>query len=203
MATHCNSSEKSIFHFDYPELSESGYVEILENKIVVYFPEKNSSTASFITSQPQHQNTMLFVNKKLAFSTQWLPIYSANDLFKVKDMFSKCYYEYQAMNNFNICRKISYYTQYHSEIVTTHTTNHFTINCFENNFNTSIDITVENDPSTVLLESACNNYDVTMFSHVQLYIGKNKIFCSEREFGHVLSPTDVASLVNFIIPKLM
>lgn len=185
------SSEKFAYYFDYPNLGESGYVEILSNKIVLLFPEKKDVAPE---AYKYNQSISLHLNKHIKFSYQWLPIYTISDFFKVKEMISKVYYEikkhtdlYDPSQSFNYC------TKFHDSVLTTFNTDSFFVSCFENNYNTVIEVE---------LKKNLHHKPFTSNVSLEIYIGKNKVFTTDELFS-VLNENDFYFLLTFIVFKLL
>jgi hypothetical protein len=192
-------TEKYIYHFDYPQLTESGYVKIdLLNNIIVSFPEKpNVSVPHEIQLA---QNSTVYINKQLHFSYEWLPIYNYNDLYKVRDMMTKAYYDYISIIDKQVLQDFSskkYCPYYCSEIVTEHKTENFEISCFENKTNTCFDISIFN--ASKQKPAYCNE-----FRNLQIFIGGNLIFCGQRDLLNCNIPfNECHHIIYFMLLKLI
>jgi hypothetical protein len=169
-----NLSEKYIYHFDYPHLSESGYVESNSSNIIIRFPEKKNLSLS--PEVEVFHKISLYINKQLHFSCDWLPIYSYYDLLRVKDMFTKAYYDFMSLINIPISKLYNKYCPYYcSEIATEQKTEFYDIYCLHSKNNTCFDVSIKNKKN---LETKYENN----FINLQLYIGQNLIFCGKRDF---------------------
>ncbi len=84
--------EKLFYAFDFPSLTENGWIDISDNSIVLTFPEK--PTVYVKDAYDIIQNSQLFVNNQLVFAIDWLPIYTLLDFLRVKDMLEKCLQSY-------------------------------------------------------------------------------------------------------------
>jgi hypothetical protein len=191
--------EKYIYHFDYPHLTESGYVttDLSNNNIIVLFPEKPN--LSVLHEIKLYKNSLVYINKKLHFSFEWLPIYNYNDYYKVKDMLTKAYYDYMSDMNVpvpSVCKK--YCPYYCSEVLTEHKTNYFEISCFENKTNTCFDILILTDDK---LKLTCNK---TKFKNFQIFIGGNLIFCGKRDLLNCNIPlNECQNIIQLMLLKLL
>jgi hypothetical protein len=188
-------SKKYIYHFDYPLLNESGYIEICSDKIVLLFPSKpNKSMPNAINVS---QNISVYINNQLRFSYEWLPIYTLYDLYKIKDMIIKTLNEYTTMIDMNIPKKDIYIPYYCNEILTEKKNSFFEINCFENCNNTTFDIIISKEKKII------NNFNQTKFINLQIFIGENLIFCGERDLLNYNVPVrDIHYIINMMISKL-
>jgi hypothetical protein len=191
--------EKYIYHFDYPHLTESGYVmiDLLNNNIIVLFPEKPN--LSVLHEIKFYQNSVVYINKKLHFSYEWLPIYNYNDLYKVKDMLTKAYYDYMYIINVQVSSACKNYCPYYcSEVLTEHKTKYFEISCFENKTNTCFDILSLNDDK---LKPTCSK---TKFNNLQIFIGGNLIFCGKRDLLNCNIPSNECHrIIHLMLSKLL
>jgi hypothetical protein len=183
------SSEKTIYHFDDPLLKESGYVEIFPNKVVLLFPEKISST-NYLSNV---QNVQLYINKKLVFHYNWLPILTSIDLIRCKNMFDRAYSEYTALIDWNFWPGCHFYPQLYNESVSVYSNPGYTLTCFENYNTTSIELVIK--PSQT--QNPLHSFNV----HAQIYVGPYLTFCSKSSLNHL--DTNVIHLIlSFILYKL-
>ena len=184
-------SEKFMYYFDYPGLCESGYVETSPNKITIKFPEKKNVTLK--DEFCCNQDVMMFINNQQLFAYQWLPIYTLQDFYKVKDIFNRCYFEYSKLTNWNHFENAYYFSTNHNDKITSYNKQSFKLSCFENLYCTSIDIFIP-------ITTTQNTYFSSI--EVQIYIGTNLIFSNKRDFKNMLFVHDVYFLTNFILNKL-
>jgi len=183
-------SDKYIYHFDFPELLESGFVEISSQKINVHFPDKKISS-KYQNTYTNNQNVLLYINNELKFSYDWLPIYTQYDLLRIKDMLTKCYYEFFKFQNTTIVDDdISYCPFYYNEHVKEYKTNNFSYYCFENGFITSMEVNLPKSKPNHTLEPC-----------IQFYIGSNMIFDSQKDI--VLPFDEYVGLLAKILYKLI
>ena len=184
-------SEKYMYYFDYPGLCESGYVETSPNNITIKFPEKKNVTLK--DEFCCNQDVMMFINNQQLFAYQWLPIYTVQDFYKVKDIFNRCYFEYSKLTNWNHFENAYCFSTNHNDKITNYNKQSFKLSCFENLYCTSIDILI---PITTTKHTYFSSIEV------QIYIGTNLIFNNKRDFKNMLSVHDVYFLTNFILNKL-
>ena len=184
-------SERFMYYFDYPGLCESGYVETSPNKITIKFPEKKNVTLK--DEFCCNQDVMMFINNQQLFAYQWLPIYTLQDFYKVKDIFNRCYFEYSKLTNWNHFENAYYFSTNHNDKITSYNKQSFKLSCFENLYCTSIDIFIP-------ITTTKNTYFSSI--EVQIYIGTNLIFSNKRDFKNMLFVHDVYFLTNFILNKL-
>ena len=184
-------SERFMYYFDYPGLCESGYVETSPNKITIKFPEKKNVTLK--NEFCCNQDVMMFINNQQLFAYQWLPIYTLQDFYKVKDIFNRCYFEYSKLTNWNHFENAYYFSTNHNDKITSYNKQSFKLSCFENLYCTSIDIFIP-------ITTTQNTYFSSI--EVQIYIGTNLIFSNKRDFKNMLFVHDVYFLTNFILNKL-
>jgi hypothetical protein len=183
------SSEKTIYHFDDPLLKESGYVEIFSNKIVLLFPEKISST-NYLSNI---QNVQLFINRKLVFHYNWLPILTTLDLMKCKNMFDRAYSEYTALIDWNFWPGYHFYPQLYNEFISVYNNPSYSLSCFENYNTTSIELNIKS------LQN--QNPSLSSNVHAQIYLGPYLTFCSKTCFDH-LDTNVIYLILSFILYKL-
>lgn len=191
------SSQKFCYHFDFPSLQESGYVEFFPNKIIIQFPDKHNENnkESYMCSK----NINVFVNKEIKFSYQWLPIHTFYDFLRIKDMLDKSYYEFlrllQWSNNEYYYQDTSQMyqdtPQIYNELITTKHSLSYNIYCFENSFNTSVEL----DINKTLHKTSY------LPINLQIYIGNNLIFCLERDLKY-LELKDIYIVFLFIMQKI-
>ena len=172
-------SEKYTYHFDFPCLQESGYVEIQKNKLVILFPEKNTSHEK--EAYIYHQNILFFINNQVKFSFQWLPIYSIQDLYRIRDMFFQSATEFQKMIQQSFDEHWvpdgQQSSRYYSEVVFRYKTKYFSIKCFENSLNSTIELS---------LPKHCDQPITNRIPKIfQIFIGNNLVFCSERDLSNL------------------
>ena len=184
-------SERFMYYFDYPGLCESGYVETSPNKITIKFPEKKNVTLK--NEFCCNQDVMMFINNQQLFAYQWLPIYTLQDFYKMKDIFNRCYFEYSKLTNWNHFENAYYFSTNHNDKITSYNKQSFKLSCFENLYCTSIDIFIP-------ITTTKNTYFSSI--EVQIYIGTNLIFSNKRDFKNMLFVHDVYFLTNFILNKL-
>ena len=186
-------SEKLLYNFDFPALKDTGYVEMNEKKIVLFFPEKsNNYVKDCITL---HKKFQFHINDNLVFCSEWMPLYSLHDYWRYKDMVDKCLhsYTYLSEQNFHslhtyICREFNLY----DTIVTDVKKQAYSVYCLEDNYNTSVQLTLIHKEKTIEPNPL----------QFQLYIGNNLNFCTERDFN-CLTNNNVYFIVNFFLSKLV
>jgi len=195
-----NWSNKFIYHFDYPGILETGYIEIKPDKIILQFPEI-SKDFSISHSDSVKQYVCLYFNNQLRFSYQWLPIYTLSDLYKVKNMLHKCLTEFQNMYSFldftemyQYCNNQSYCDQF----LTEYSDNGFEIKCFEDSNITSLELNMFNKNDNNNNDNVYNSN----FLDVKICIGKYKVF-SLSEIQTYVKNCDLYYLLYFILYKLV
>jgi len=182
-------SKKYIYDFDYPGIDESGYIEIEANHIKVCFPEKKCET----TKTFNIRSVMLFINKQLKFSFDWLPIYSYTDYYRIKDMLNTCLFEFlpyykplKCLTNLNS----NYVSQYNTSTVLHYHDSLFDIQCFEDYYNMNINVNFKEEK---LSDSYSNTIDI------QFYIGSNRIFST---LDLPVTSSMIYDVLEFILFKL-
>jgi hypothetical protein len=184
-----------IYHFDYPSISGSGFVEIFPDEIRLIFPAKPNKSINNVI--PLSQNVSVYIHHQLRFSYHWLPIYSLNDLYKIKDMFMKACYEYKLMTGEEFSKKIDYIPRYCSEILTEKKNSVYEIVCFENSTNTTFDIDFKKG-------SRLNNINTDPFVDLKIYIGENLIFSGMGNLlNYNLPAKDVQFIINMLLEKII
>lgn len=189
------STEKYLYYLDCPHVSESACIEISEQKITVIFPEKKNFTNT--EQQRKLQNILLFINNQLKFSSDWLPCYTENDFLKIKDMLSKCYSEFLKQSNYDVCDYNSYKAMYYDSLVTCLQKKSYSLNCYEDYYNTSIEISISKNEKTEL------PFQEVEPVIVEFFIGTNQIFCSRDLYTVNMSANDYNYLLNCILFKLL
>lgn len=189
------SYKKDVYNFDYPDITESGCVEITPQHIKIQFPEI-PQTFNDISQERFHENAVLFVNKKLVFSYQWLPIYTYNDLVKIKDMFLYCAQIIKSKIDLSetLCKQIRNYLSSSTEMFFESRARSLKLRMFENKWYTCIELDlIKTDPISTVLELP--------FSF-ELCIGSNIIFDSNSLIHLNITDIELYSVVYFILYKL-
>jgi len=181
--------EKFNYYFDFPQSVEKGYIEILENEINLFFPIMDLVEHS---KYSLNQRVLLFINGQLLFSYDWLPIYTNNDLIKIKEMLTKCYYVFSDKIK-NQTENIDYTPIFYDEKEMSYSTNSFKLYCFENRFVTSLEINITSPESPPPPDKTC---------HIKFYLGPNLIFCSQRDLAS-LSSKDFSYILSLILHKII
>lgn len=185
--------EKYSYNFDSPHLTESGCVEISKGKITITFPEnKNSSTKK--QDDVNLQNILLFINNQLIFSNYWLPYSTLKDVYKVKDMISKCYFEFLNQSQYTCSNSSGTYL--YDSLVTNITKKNYSIQCYEDYYSTSIEINLLSNKDLL-------HHTEQKQVSLEIFIGNNKIFCSNSLFKQKMSVDDYNFLINFMLIKLL
>lgn len=182
--------EKYTYYFDFPSLSDSGYVEISNNTITILFPEQPSSY-----SQNKHYNSrslQLQVNNQLVFSNQWIPTYTFDDCLRIKDMFYKAYKEIvaHAPTNYQGCPYIP-----PDETTMSYNKKSFYLYCSETRHSTTVCLDLKTKKSeTISLQQPVHDLNI--------WIGNNLVFCS-KTLLEALAHNDVHFIISFILYKLI
>jgi hypothetical protein len=189
------TTEKFTYNFDFPNQIQPGYVDIENNKVVLIFPEPSST---YVPKYPHTQSVQLFLNRQLVFSYSWLPIYSLNDFYRVKDMIAKGFQEYSNKthrNEFMAPKTICSNAKQYEEMFTICETNKFYLSCLEDAYTSSItlDLKSTNSESNLMLNPM----------HCQIFIGSNLIFCTQRDLLPCLDPSMIHFVTQFILYKLL
>lgn len=186
----CNINEIHIYtyNFDSPLLSESGMLRIEPNLVMVRFPDKKNHL--FKDAFSYNQNVSLIVNNQTKFSYQWLPIFTYYDFFRIKDILFKAFKEYIYLLNYDYYN-ISQIYKYYDEYVTHYKNKFYQLDCFENNFVTTIELNFET--------LNCHNQVPINF---QMFIGTNMIFCLQRDLGS-LPLSEIYCLAVFLLEKMI
>ena len=188
-------SEKYIYHFDAPDIKEYGYVHIKNNQIVIYFPEMNPKSVIGGGHEQFRRTLQLYLNRTLIFDSQWLPVYSVQDWYRIMDMLYKGYQEY-LKNVIHINSSSHESKEQHHELVTVYNTNFFDLHCVENFQNTIIKL------DTYLCYSEPKPDEHILYCHTQIYLGINLMFCSQSTFKHFDAYT-INFIVAFILSKFI
>lgn len=183
-----NISDEFYYEFDDPLLKQSGVLTCTPSKIVLKFPEKQTSTQDNIDSH----YVVLFVNNILIFSYQWLPIYTYQDFYRIKDMLQTTANEYYKLCNLNLPNNLPNHPWYYSNSITQLENNAFSVKLFENDYYTCIEIFFEKNNSNT-------------FEHqksVEIYIGDNLLFSEEIFAQLCISKHNLHILIYFLLRKL-
>lgn len=186
------SSQKFLYHFDFPSVTESGYVELSPNKITLSFPDKHNLDENNKDTYIHGQTVTFFINKQAKFSYQWVPIYTFQDFARMKDMLNKAYCELLKLLQWSDY-ELTDYLKHYTELITSHRGETYNLNCFENLYNTTIELEVKKIPNQIIQKRSIN---------FQIYIGSNLIFCLEKDLN-MLNNIDVYFVSTFILQKLL
>jgi hypothetical protein len=129
------------YAFDWPTVTESGVLDIQEKTIVAIFPEKTGNRP--IDSVPI-QNINLFLNQKLVFSYDWLPIYTIFDVARVKSIFFQLFgaFSQKAKITSSYLDNYNYGKIYNSESINIKKCGYH-LYCYQDSKNTSLQITLD------------------------------------------------------------
>lgn len=185
--------EKYIYYYDFPTLKENGYVEICNDIIIIKFPEKPPSFVNHMNQNNVHTNVQLFLNTKLVFDYQWLPIYTFQDHIRSNSILQKAVEEYMRLTHFNFSIDNYNSNNFYDERKSIHDYKHFYLQCLETKHLTSIELELRS-PNVMY----CDNVPIQL----QLYIGNNPIFCTLRDLK-CLDNTSLQFVVCFILNKLI
>jgi len=174
---------------DDPLVKTCGYIQVMNNKIIVNFPIKPDHTISF---KPMHQIEFYF-NNQIIFYSEWLPILTNQDRTKFKAMFYQVWYEYSKLTHYKYWPSPSYAPVLHNEVITIYDKPSYFLSCSETFNITSIDLTTK--PSTKSLSCSAP-------IHIQFYFDTHLIFCSETQLQH-LDIDELHFVLSFILQKFM
>jgi len=183
-----NTNRKYSYQLDYP-MSTMGYVEINEKNVILQLPEKNS-TGNYKDSYTSYRKINIFLNKQLRYSSEWLPIYSYRDFYKILHMFYRVYSEFV---------KYLYYSEtvhdnlYFDTLSTSICDNFFDLKSIEESTFSSIEI------------NTCTKSDVKQSNlpkNFQLLIGDNIVLDFSRDFCN-LPITHVYYILMFILEHVV
>lgn len=213
-----NTFEKTFYTFDNVSLPSSGYVEIRNNTIFIYFPD-----ISTVTEKPtsNYKSVQIFINDNLNFSFDWLPFYSLFDRFRVIDMFLKSYELFCNMIQGHYFSPFPHTNKsnhtYASIVTQIEIPNQYKLYCIEDWNTTSIQISLdkqtdlppiehekaktETETESYLDLSKPKNCSETPFQF-QLSIGENCVFDTERDLKG-LHQHHINCIVQFMLHKLI
>jgi len=158
------------FTFNFPK-ETMGFVEITPGLFILRFPEREDGVA--ITSL--HKISNFFLNKKMIFSTQWLPIYSFEDFYKIQRMYTLINNE--LLKYFDNYNWISDTTNNFDTLVTViECSKLYSIYCFEDKDKLSLEILIKNSQAIKKPPLPIN---------VQIFIGNNKIIDFNNDFQNL------------------
>ena len=110
----------------------------------------------------------------------------------MKDMLSKSYFEFLKLLQWTDYDPTDF-TKHYTELITIHTGETYTLNCFENSYNTTIELDIKKIPAQVIQERPIN---------FQIYIGSNLIFCLERDLK-ALNNIEVYFVATVLLQKFL
>ena len=187
--------EKLFYAFDFPSLTENGWIDISDNSIVLTFPEK--PTVYVKDAYDIIQNSQLFVNNQLVFAIDWLPIYTLLDFLRVKDMLEKCLQSYTNLIGEKVFVPHTYLWApnkiFNSAVTNFSKGDDFILYCYEDPNTSQIQLT--------LPESTDCNTDISI--NFQICIGKNIVFCAQRDLSSLSKINDIHFILQFILYKLI
>ena len=185
--------EKYAYYFEFPSLTDSGYVEISNQTLTILFPEQPISY-----SQHKHYNSrslQLQVNNQLVFCNQWIPTYTFDDCLRIKDMFYKAYKEIVAHEhttaNYQGCHYIP-----QDETTMSYSTKSFYLYCSETRHSTTICLDLKKNSEKLNLQKPCP------VNCLNIVIGNNLVFCSKTLLESI-AHNDVQFIISFILYKLI
>jgi hypothetical protein len=191
----CSTAEKEdkwtenyTYTFDYPEVTDSGSVEIQGNSIVWSIPAK--SRVDIKEAFTPSKTFQLYVNKNLVFNSTWLPIYTVKDCHKIQEMLYKCYHEYNRLVP-QTDLDVKYPSKLCNSVTTVYELSNFYLYCFENAKITSIEIEYDKDYPIQSPQSLC---------YFQINIGNNTILSTESTFINIPYITFV---LHYILNKMI
>lgn len=192
------SSESYTYHFDAPDVHAPGTLTIYKNLIVFSFPKYSLQTGDskeYINAN--QKNVQLIINNRLCFNSQWTPVYTQQDWYRMNDMFQQGYQE--VLN-----QSFSWYTtvqhdfkhRFHHEKKSYLYNNNVSVQSSENLFNTVINLNIN------CIEQSESNLESGLPVHIQIYLGDELFVCTKS----ILSNFDfntVNNVVLFILSKLI
>ena len=182
--------EKYIYSFDYPEVNESGYVELQPNSIVIHIPEK--SLANLTNAHECSKTFRLYVNKHHVFDSTWLPIYTMYDCYKLQEMFYKCFNEYRRIVPLtNYPSDMDKNARFCDNITTVYNLSNLYIYCFETPQLTCIEINYDKNSPTLCQPLPCS---------FQMNIGNNMILSTKETFEKI---PYISFVINFLLSKFV
>ena len=187
--TYQQSSEKYCYKFDNPVTDDWGYIQIFNQSILVYFPEKHAQV-DYLT--PMH-DTQIYLNKQLVFHSHWLPTFTMQDLLKYRAMFQRTYNEYGSLIHYYFNTSTYFLPRDFTALETVFNQKTFYLSCFENSTTTYIEF--ESKPNTTLIPISSSTP-----IHVQFYIGSHLTFCSSTINKHLTTET-FHFIISFILNK--
>lgn len=194
-ASNVSLFENYLYHFDDPQDCHNGWLSIYD-KLLVFALPSISSYSSKISSDNYFQlnckNIQLFINKQLRVNTQWLPVVTQQDWYKLTDMFYRGYQAY--LTQTKVQEKYSVHYPVYSERKLELVSDAAVIQCTENVLNTVIHMNIEN-PLSPLAE---NNSAI----HIQIYIDNNLLVCTKSLLPNATSET-IHTIVAFLLSMLI
>jgi len=185
-----NYSREYYYKFDDPLIKEYGFVKITNTILTLRFPMTPNQTSIFTPMR----HIQLYLNNRLIFNSNWLPILSTQDLLKVKTMFYQIWQEYMNLTNYKYHPPLwhSFFTpclQYYYD------PHHYSLTCSQNENATSIELFTYNSnaPSPSQFSSPV---------HIRVYLGPHLLLDSETQLN--IFNTDAFQFVlSFILNKLV
>jgi hypothetical protein len=187
--------EKLSYNFDFPLLTDNGWIEISDTSIVLTFPEK--PTVYVKDAYDIVQNSQLFLNNQLVFAIDWLPIYTHLDYLRVKDMLEKCLQSYTNLIGEKVFVPHTYLWTpnkiFNSTITNVGKGDDFILYCYEDPNTSQIQLTLPEN----------SEYHTEVSINVQICVGKNIVFCAQRDLASLSKEIDINFILQFILYKLI
>ncbi len=184
--------QKFTYNFDYPSVKHPATLETSNNLVVLSFPGK--PTIAVTEYFKTHQIIQVFVNKKLVFDLNWIPIYSFWDFQRMQDMLCKSLIEYTniVQGQYHIPSYSSLQPKYCSNIATVYQTDSFNVYCYETEHIISIEIDIEDE----------TYHQDTNPCQFQICFDNNVNFCTKKLF-YTLDVVSQHFIVQFMLNKMM
>ena len=186
------ATKRFTYHFDFPGLYDSGYVEHRPEKIILRFPDKGNASVEQQLQQQFNFDVNLFLNKTQVFSFQWLPIYTSDDFMKVQEIFYRCHVDFLERSKYPVEDDSCTHLKYFNETTTVFECSSFQLECFENSYQTSLCLELHGLGLRTLVLPV----------NVQIFIGNNLVLCLERDFKE-LPQKHVFFIINLLLSKLI
>jgi hypothetical protein len=183
-------SQEYYYKFDNPLVKEYGYVKITNTLLTLQFPIKPDQTKIYTPMQ----HVQLHLNNHLIFHSNWLPILSTQDLFKIKSMIYQIWQEYMILTHYKY--HPSSWHSFFTPLFTIFNDYHYNLTCSVKNNTTYIQLITKN--SNLHSPSRLSPPPV----HIKIYLGSYLLLCSKTQLQN-LDTDSVEFVLSFILNKLI
>lgn len=183
-----------IYRFFWPESSPThGSVDVHNSGVTVHFPEKPPTSDGDTAKMSPVHTSVLTINHRVLFDTNWLPIDPPAHFFKCRAMLRRMYAEY-----------LTFYADFP---MTQSTKTEFPLADLQRTVLKNMSFSLEHCKEyyctriNVLINKNGPSIDTTQFPHIEIYVGPSLKFSSKRDLNHIDTAT-FSYVLDFILQKL-